>query len=139
MCSCVFLSFIFILFHSQRNKDDWFFPLILGNRSGPERHVGLFQVRPPGAAQGMRRGPRCGSADGLIWISSRPGSFECSEGGLFQSFLLALECKMLGWPLVLGYRRVPGPVDHVAEENGPVFQDQRCSCCKALVRLIPDL
>lgn len=41
---------------------------------------------------------RCGSADGLLWIYSRLGSFECSKGGLFQSFLLALECKVFGSP-----------------------------------------
>lgn len=47
---------------------------------------------------GMQFTLRCGSADALIWIYSRQGSFECREGGLFQSFLLALECKMFGSP-----------------------------------------
>ena len=34
------------------------------------------------------------SADGLIWIYSRLVRFECGEGGLFQSFSLALECEI---------------------------------------------
>lgn len=42
---------------------------------------------------GMQFTRRCGNADALIWIYSRQGS---CEGGLFQSFLLALECEMLG-------------------------------------------
>lgn len=47
---------------------------------------------------GMRFTLRRGNTDGLLWIYSRQGSFECSEGGLFQSFLLALECKMFRSP-----------------------------------------
>lgn len=47
---------------------------------------------------GMQFTLRCGSADGLIWIYSRQGSFGCCKGGLFQSFLLASECKMFDSP-----------------------------------------
>lgn len=82
----------------------------------------------------------------LYGFIAGPGSFECSEGGLFQSFLLALECKMFGSALVLGYRRVPQSVyckkwimwqkiQAVSKENGP---GRRCSCYETL-RLNPDL
>lgn len=62
---------------------------------------------------GMRFTLRCGNADGLIWINSRQGSFESSEGGLFQSFLLALECEMFGSPSL----RVTGEFG-VSSKNG---------------------
>lgn len=45
---------------------------------------------------GMQFTLRCRSADGRIRIYRRQGSFECSEGGLFESFLLALEFKLFG-------------------------------------------
>lgn len=64
----------------------------------------------------------CGNADALIWIYSRQGSCEGSEGGLFQSFLLALECKMFGSPSL----QVPRQL-RVSSKNGYLTQKIRCS------------
>lgn len=77
------------------------------------------------------------------------GELRVQRGGLFQSFLLAVECEMWGWPLALGYRRVPQSgyckkwimwqkIQAVSEENGPVFQDGAAAAAKRS-RLIPDL